>query len=115
MTDALFYAVYRGLHHRLLYPLHKQHHVWHSHIGMAALDAGVTECLFLNVLPVVFAARVVGMTPAHMCAWIAVASYNTVLSHARPGRHVGHHRNPNTNYGVGFYVMDRVCGTGGVT
>lgn len=112
LTDVLFYYPHRVMHSKWLYRhIHKTHHEWKRCMGMAALYAHPFEHLFVNVAPPFLAPVLLKCHPVVMCAWVAVASANTVYSHAVEGQHEDHHRHWTKNFGVGLMLCDRLHGT----
>ena len=112
LTDVLFYYPHRAMHSKWLYPIHKTHHVWKKSMGMAALYAHPFEHVFVNVAPPFLASVLLKCHPAVLCAWVAVASANTVFAHAmEESQHNDHHRHWTKNFGVGLMLCDRLHGT----
>lgn len=121
-ADVHFYLVHRAMHSRWLWPYHKRHHRGTLSIAKS-LDADLPEHLIAN-----FGSYVAGyllmyaMTPWKPSAllvlsWSAIATWATCTSHCAQrihgdqGLHTVHHHHLNANYGVGFYLMDRLLGT----
>jgi len=112
LVDVLFYYPHRLLHTcQCLYLLHRAHHKWHRTMGMAALYADPFEHLVVNTAPTLTTALLLRAHPCVVAAWVFIASANTVIAHAKEGRHIDHHFHRNKNFGVGLMLCDRLHGT----
>lgn len=113
ITDILFYCMHRLFHGKLLY--RRFHFVHHAQEASAAgsLCAHPVEHFFANALPVVLAGSLTGMSTYAFTLWIIIATTNNILGHmpSRGKLHIIHHKKLNKNYGVGFFVADRIFGT----
>ena len=120
-TDLYFYVLHRALHTRRLWKWHKAHHTGQVR-PVKALDADAPEHLMVNL-----GSFACGFVVSHVVfgfafhrsavyVWTAVSTLNTCWSHCpeldgENGSHVLHHKHLKCNYGVGFYIGDRLLGS----
>ena len=113
ITDILFYCAHRLFHGKFLYRTF--HFVHHAQEASAALSlcAHPVEHFFANAMPVTVAGLLTGMNTYAFTLWIIIATTNNVLGHmpSRAKLHIIHHKKLNKNFGVAFFVADRICGT----
>lgn len=117
VTEVVFYATHRFLHHPYLYSrIHRIHHELKTTVGPYALLAHPLEGVLINFSPVIATDLLYpgGCSSFNILLAVNVACFNTVFSaHSelqRDGPHCRHHAYRNCNYGI-FYVADVVCGT----
>lgn len=130
VNDTLFYWIHRAFHSKLLYRrFHKQHHEYHTPIGISSEYAGLLEATVANLMPIVagpaVAAYFFGSVHAlTLWVWIALRIWETVDAHcgyevpfpfAFPFsdvlRHDWHHSANNGNYGGVTLFWDWAMGT----
>jgi len=118
-NDIYFYLTHRLLHSRLLWKYHKKHH--NEKVNVAkALDASPIEHTLSNMGSFIFVILLLqyfGFTVNIyvIYLWGLIATINTCYGHSpiydKDGVHLKHHKHLNCNYGSGFYLLDRLCGT----
>lgn len=125
MTDALFYASHRVLHHRSLYSwVHKQHHEFKTTVVIAFEYSHPIETA-LNTLTVVVPPLVVGAHPVMTAVSIGLRMWESVDCHCgyelpwyvspwvllrTPRRHDYHHARNLGSFGI-FPIWDKLLGT----
>lgn len=120
-TDLYFYALHRCLHTQLLWRHHKSHHTGRVRC-VKSLDADMPEHLVVNLgsfacgFVVSWVCFGFAFHWVVVCVWAAVSTLNVCYSHCprlggEDGAHVLHHKHLACNFGVGFYVADRVFGS----
>jgi sterol desaturase/sphingolipid hydroxylase (fatty acid hydroxylase superfamily) len=118
VADFYFYITHR-LAHKYLWFIHKYHHKGKNY-AVKSLDAHMTEHLICNLGSIVFGLYcfkyyniIINIYILYL--WIAFTTINTCLTHTedydKKGDHLIHHKYLHYNYGVGFYIMDKVIGT----
>jgi len=119
-TDSLIYWIHRGLHHPLLYFIHKLHHRYkettpYSAFSFHPLDGwsqGLPYHLFVLVFPMhnllyFFSVFVVGLWTMNIHDRVTFDWWGVNGA----AHHTIHHTKFNYNYGQYFTVWDRICGT----
>ncbi len=119
-ADVYFYSLHRLCHSvPALWEIHKYHHIGVTY-AVKALDAHYIEHLVINLGSVWFGVFLLQQMEIILniyvlYGWIALTTINSCITHTknvRPsGKHILHHKFLTCNYGVGFYIMDRLCNT----
>lgn len=110
--DAIFHALHRLFHHRLLYkPFHKLHHQWVNPVPDVAFDATLVEHVVVNVLPVVMLGIYLDMNVVETAVWYCLATAGSVSGHVKGTSHALHHADVKCNFGTGLMLVDRLTGT----
>lgn len=115
LHEIFFYHLHRLMHTKYLYKYHKQHHQIRKLVGVGALYSGKVDHFLVNMLPVYLPPFLLNMNYLLILIWIIIATINTICIHSSydyfDKRHEHHHVYLNVNYGIGFYVIDRLYGT----
>lgn len=118
MADIYFYITHIFCH-KYLWFIHKYHHKG-KNFAVKSLDAHMIEHILCNLVSIIIGLKILQLYNFYMniyilCLWTAMTTINTCLTHTeeydKEGIHLVHHKYHNYNYGVGFYIMDRIFGT----
>lgn len=126
VNDCLFYWTHRFLHIKQVYQrFHKQHHEFHTPIGIAAQYAHPVEDLLSNTFPAITGPVLMGSHSLVMWSWICVrvlqginshcgyqfewSPFNWVACSVETQRHDFHHSHNQGCYGT--VMWDRMMGT----
>jgi len=111
-SDILFYLVHRLFHTRHLYKFHSMHHQWNNVEPFAAFDASIIEHCAANILPFVLSALACNLGQLEFIYFVSLVTSSSVLAHwSQSGPHALHHRDTSVNFGAGFFLLDKLCGT----
>jgi len=116
-ADFYFYIIHRFCHEYLWF-IHRYHHRG-KNFAVKSLDAHVLEHLFCNLGSIICGVQLLKhyfiFNVYILYLWTIMITINTCLTHSeiydKKGEHLVHHKYLNYNYGVGFYLMDRIVGT----
>ena len=115
LHDFLFYHAHRACHSKILFKFHKQHHKLTIPVGVGALYASPFEHIFVNILPAMLPPKIIGAEFYIEIIWILLATINVVMAHSDYKKfsenHDLHHTQKNVNFGLGFFIFDRLYGT----
>jgi sterol desaturase/sphingolipid hydroxylase (fatty acid hydroxylase superfamily) len=117
LTDGFFYFTHRFFHQipYLYRRVHSAHHKWVHPVAVSALDAHPLEHLIGNVVPFLAPVLIVHMNFQGWLLYSHFVTCNTVVSHSGykifGTDHDIHHKRRTVNFGVGFYLFDRLYGT----
>ena len=117
-ADIYFYCVHR-LGHRYFWKIHKIHHKGDNY-AVKSLDTHIIEHIFVNIFSIsyfiyliYFMGFVINIYVLHL--WIFIITINACLTHSenynKYSNHLVHHKYYNCNYGVGFYLIDKLLNT----
>ena len=119
-ADVYFYSLHRLCHlNPVLWEIHKYHHTGNTS-AVKALDAHYIEHLVINLGSVWFGVFLLQQIEIIiniyvLYIWIILTTINTCINHTvnlnTTRKHILHHKFLTCNYGVGFYLMDRLCNT----
>ena len=117
-ADIYFYTVHR-ICHKKIWNIHKYHHQG-KNFAVKALDAHFLEHLFINIVSIsigilfLYHMNII-INIYVLYGWMLLTTINACLTHTedynKNGDHLVHHKYLTVNYGVGFYIMDRMFGT----
>jgi lathosterol oxidase len=117
-TDALIYWIHRGLHHPMLYHLHKPHHLWkvptpfasHAFHHLDGYAQSLPYHLFVYLFPLhkfiylgLFVFVNIWTISIHDQVYVAHDSFLNGAAH-----HTIHHLEFNYNYGQYFTLWDKI-------
>ena len=121
VSDMYFFVTHYTMHKTWLWRYHKAHHTGGVQ-AVQSLDADMVEHVVCNlgsfIAPFVLL-RLCGL-PFNVWVfrvWVGVSTWSTCVSHlgyeafGDRGVHHLHHKHLHCNYGTGFYILDRLCGT----
>jgi sterol desaturase/sphingolipid hydroxylase (fatty acid hydroxylase superfamily) len=116
LSDVVFYSMHWMAHTPIIYKkIHKQHHLWNEPESVAFLDANPVEHIFVNIPTVIVPLYFIPVSNYQQLLWIVFTTANSVISHMKiydsNSPHIKHHKYRKVNYGVGFYLTDRILGT----
>ena len=117
-ADLYFYSIHR-LGHKYFWNIHRIHHKGDNY-AVKSLDAHIIEHVCVNIFSIsyfvyllYFMGFIFNIYVLHL--WILIITINACLTHSenynKYSTHLVHHKYYNCNYGVGFYLMDKLFNT----
>ena len=117
LEEVMFYYGHRLLHQPSMWKYHRLHHELVTPVAVASLYASTVENLLVNILPVLVAPLIAGLSIDLLWIWMVAATIAPVLSHSgfrvlEPVAkfHAIHHLSKHHNFSV-LGILDRLHGT----